>query len=108
MNKEKKDLKIMLDELPQETSILEVMDPSMLQGQTMDNPFIQEIGIWGSFYSQKFLEKEDRDEIKNLGRRAAKLFLLSIFTGGIINRVITKARFKKYYFLNLRFFITLP
>jgi hypothetical protein len=63
---------------------------------------MDELNTFGSLYTQKFLEKMDRDEIKNTGRRAAKLFLLSMTIGAVSNRILTKFKFRNRDFLNLR------
>lgn len=84
-------------------SIIDVVDPEMLQGAS-GNLFMDEIQLYGSLYQQKFLEKRDRDEILNLGRYAVKRFMLAFFVGALANRMITKLKYGRYDFLNLRLF----
>lgn len=87
-------------------SILAVIPQGMIPGS--GNLLIDELQVWGGFYQQKFLEKTDRDEIKLLGRRAAKLSILAIVMGGVANRLLTMVKVGKFDFLNMRLVFRLP
>jgi hypothetical protein len=72
------------------------------------SPILDEIMIFGTFYQKKMMDREDRLEIMNMGRRAAKLGILCLFISGVSNRLLTKLKFRKFDFLNLRFFLRFP
>jgi len=72
------------------------------------NPYLDEIMIFGTFYQKKMIEYKDRSEIINCGRRAVKLALLSTFLSFVTNRLLTKIKFKRFDFLNLRLFLRFP
>ncbi len=86
---------------PKQESIVDVIGPEMSQMKT-GNPMMDEIQIYGGLYQQKMLEKSDRNEVMNVGRRGLKLFLLSLVVGGAVNRMFTKVKIGKYDFLNMR------
>jgi hypothetical protein len=86
---------------PQSQSICDVVAPEMAQNLS-GNLLMDEAQIFGGLYQQKMLEKIDRDDIMNSGRRGVKLFLLSAIVGSASNRLLTVARFGKFDFLNLR------
>jgi len=69
---------------------------------------LDEIMIYGTFYQKKMIEYKDRQEIMTIGRRGVKLILLSVFLSGVSNRLLTRLKFRKFDFLNLRFFLRLP
>jgi len=79
----------------------------ILQNQFGEN-YLHEIMIFAQFYTQKLIEYKDRSEIMNCGRRAVKLALLSTFLSFVSNRLLTKIKFKRFDFLNLRLFLRFP
>jgi hypothetical protein len=83
-----------------ELSIVDVVGPEMAAAKS-GNLLMDEVQIFGGLYQQKMLEKVDRDEIKNIFRRGAKLLLLSFAVGGVANRMVTKLKIRKFDFLNL-------
>ena len=86
---------------PKALSICDVIGPEMAQSLS-GNLMQDEAQIYGGLYQQKMLEKADRDEIMNAGRRGVKLFILSSIVAGSVNRGLTIARFGKFDFLNTR------
>lgn len=88
-------------------SIINVVDPEMMR-MGSGNPLMDELQIFGSLYQQKLLEKIDRDDITNAGRRAFKLLIISLAIGGSLNRLLTKKRIFGRDFLNLNLLIRLP
>jgi hypothetical protein len=92
---------------PQSQSICDVIAPEMAQNLS-GNLMMDEAQIFGGLYQQKMLEKIDRDDIMNTGRRGVKLFLLSAIVGSAMNRLVTVARFGKFDFLNMRLIFRLP
>ena len=81
-------------------SIVNVIGPEMAAARS-GNILMDEMQVYGGLYQQKMLEKVDRNEIMNAGRRAAKLFIISTIVGGAANRLVTKAKFGKFDFLNM-------
>jgi len=86
---------------PKTDSIVDVIGPEMAQNIS-GNLLMDEIQIFGGLYQQKMLEKVDRNEVMNTGRRGAKLFILSTVVGGAVNRLLTQTKIRGYDFLNLR------
>lgn len=78
------------------------------QYETTGHLLMDEVMIYGTFYQKKMLEYNDRNEIINIARKAVKFSLISIGMIGIYNRLLTKLKFKKFDFLNLRIFLKLP
>lgn len=72
------------------------------------SPFMDHIMIFGTFYQKKMIDRSDRVEIQNMGRRAIKLFFVALIMTGASNRLLTKLKFRKFDFLNLRLFLRLP
>lgn len=85
----------------EDNSIVYAIGPEMAQARS-GNMLMDELQIFGSLYQQKMLEKMDRDEIMNAGRRATKLFIISFIVGGAANRLLTQFKPKGRDFLNMR------
>ena len=90
---------------PNRKSILDLLNGEFA---TTGSPVIDEIMIFGTFYQKKMMEYKDRKEIMNIGRKAIKLGLISVVLVGVSNRMLTKIKFRKFDFLNLRFFLRFP
>ena len=90
---------------PNRKSILNLLDGDFA---TTGSTVLDEIMIFGTFYQKKMMEYKDRKEILNIGRRAIKLGLLSVFLAGVSNRMLTRIKFKRFDFLNLRLFLRFP
>lgn len=67
-----------------------------------------QLQIFIGLHTEKLLEKEDRNELINLGRRGAKLAMLSLFCSALANRMVTQLKFRNFDFMNLRLFIRFP
>lgn len=89
------------DYLSADNSIVFAVGPEMQQGRS-GNLLMDEVQIYGGLYQQKMLEKVDRDEIMNAGRRSVKLFFLGLVVGGVANRLLTQFKIGGRDFLNLR------
>jgi hypothetical protein len=87
-----------------ENSISDVVGPEMMPS-SYGYKSIDDITVFLGLYQQKMLEKVDRNEILNVGRRFVKLFLLSIVVGSAGNRILTKSKFGKFDFLNFNIFL---
>ncbi len=90
--------------IEKETCISEVVGPEMMPG-SYGYKFIDDITVYLGLYQQKMLEKPDRNEIVNVGRRFAKLFLISMVVGSASNRILTKIKYRKFDFLNFNLFL---
>jgi hypothetical protein len=100
MNNNKSLLQLPVNVNYDEVSIVDVVGPEMAAARS-GNLLMDEVQIYGGLYQQKMLEKVDRDEIKNIFRRGAKLLILSLVVGGVTNRFITKLKIRKFDFLNM-------
>lgn len=100
MNNNKSLLQLPVNINNDELSIVDVVGPEMAAARS-GNLLMDEVQIYGGLYQQKMLEKVDRDEIKNIFRRGAKLFLLGMIVGGVGNRFVTKLKIRKFDFLNI-------
>lgn len=89
-------------------TLADIIDPEMKEQMGDTPPILLELNMWYEFYSQKFLEKEDRKDIESMVHRAGKLFVVSLLIGGVANRMLTNLKLFGKDFLNLKLFIRLP
>lgn len=82
-------------------SIVELMGGQEAQGLTEQDYFMAELQLFSELKSQKILEKEDRQKIENLKKRALRDFLLSNAIAGGLNRLLTKIKYGKVDFMNM-------
>jgi hypothetical protein len=77
-------------------------------GVDYGNDLINSAAIWYYFYSQRMLEKEDRQQLKKLVNKAAKYTLFSFIGAGLVNRGLTHLKIGKREFINMKFIFRLP
>jgi hypothetical protein len=93
---------------PQFNSIVELMSPEEMgmggSGGIQDsNILMNEFMVFKDMYSKKFMEYDDRKEIKGLAKYSIKSLFAGIVIAGVLNRGLTMIKFKKFDFMNLRF-----
>jgi hypothetical protein len=69
---------------------------------------INSMVTWYMFYSQRMLEKKDRQQIQKTMNKATKLVFLSFLAGAFANRFLTYLKIGNFEFINLRLIFRLP
>ncbi len=72
------------------------------------NDLVNSAAIWYYFYSQRMLEREDRQQLKKLVNKAGKYTFLSLFAAGLVNRGLTYLKIGKREFINMKFILRFP
>lgn len=94
------------EQLPK--TMIEAMNPEILEQMGGAPMLMNELMIWNEFHSKKFLEKSDRKEMEGIIKRAGKLFIVSLLVGGIANRILTQIKIGGKDFINMRLLFRLP
>ncbi len=77
-------------------------------GLNYGNDMINNTALWYYFYSQRMLEKEDRQNLKRFTNKTIKLTLASFIAGGIANRALTNLNIGNLEFMNLKPIFRIP
>jgi len=88
-------------------SIVELMGGAEAQGLSEQDYFMAELQLFSELKNQKILEKEDRKNIDNFKKSSIKGLLLANGLSAVLNRLLTKIKFKKIDFMNMHFILRL-